>query len=85
MSAVGKWTAVWGEAVFPCEFFPDGTYGCWYGGSMWVGTYTFRGGVLKVSESSGLGSRADWEATISPSRRGFSGRMANGSNFSLRR
>src|SRR4051812_47144550 len=65
----GSWQLVWGfdsGGTSPATFSRDKTFGCFYAGEPWHGTWSLDGNVLTVEEVRGDGHRYTWKATLEP-------------------
>jgi hypothetical protein len=61
-------TLVWNGGRGACRLHAGGAWECEWGGSLWVGTWSFRGGTLAVRERCPAGdapwSWFSWEARL---------------------
>ncbi len=85
----GSWRLQWGIglAYHPATFLPNGSFGCFYGGELWTGTWVLTGDALTVTEARPDGHTITWTATLEAPIRGkvgCVGELAGGGAFRLR-
>lgn len=89
-SPVGEWMLEWNGGEGPCRLDRGGSFACVWCGTLWIGTWELRDGVLTVDEHiparherEASGQRIKWSAGLEPGT--LRGTLGGGGLFGLRK